>query len=156
MYNLGDVLHWKKFPLQHDGVIKDRYFIFLGKNSCYSYQVNFYTVTPTTQIQHYARYNSREDIQHITISAGKFGLPRDSIIDIDTWFTEFHDNTLLESNQNISVVGTLDPEMLVRIYHLILKSTRRVSLKVKQDIYECYMQAGIAVPKPRRKKRKKY
>lgn len=153
MYEVGDVLYWRNNAFQADGNIKSRYFIYLGNTSLYTFQINIYTVTTTSLTGYYQAGGSRCRYLHIKIPAGSFGLPKDSIVDVDSNYMPFYQNSVMDAASDIEVVGKLDNETLRAIYRLIAES-RKIPPNEKDDIYTCLRNSGIKdISKPKLSKK---
>lgn len=124
MFDIGAVLFWKNNVFQSDNVTKDRYFIYLGNSSVYSFQMNIYTVTTTSRTRYYEPGGYRERDRCITIRAGTFGFPKDSVDDVNLHDMPFYQETILEAASDIRQVGKVDYKTLKAIYQLVMISPK--------------------------------
>lgn len=153
MFDIGAVLFWKNNVFQSDNVTKDRYFIYLGNSSVYSFQMNIYTVTTTSRTRYYEPGGYRERDRCITIRAGTFGFPKDSVDDVNLHDMPFYQETNLEAASDIRQVGKVDYKTLKAIYQLVMIFPK-VPPREKQDIYSCFVNSGIkGLEKPKQPKR---
>jgi len=156
MFDLGEVLLWKDFPLQRDGWVKNRYFIYIGNSPIFSVPANWYGISTTTRYEYYATGAEREGNNHIIIEESSYGFPSKSIVDVDKWFEGYYMETLQQNINKITIIGRLDNTKLIEIYKLIFKSGQ-ISMKIKTDIYECYKNNSITgIEKPQKRRKSKY
>ena len=138
---LGSVILWHNFPFQKDKVIKDRWFVYLGKYRYGDTNKNLYLFTTTTQMQYYLPGGEREKKIRISFKGGNYGFEKDCILDID-FGPEAIPEINLYDNSNITVKGLL-PENILRQIHNLIERTKHISPKVKMDIHNSYIMAGI-------------
>ena len=146
--DFGSVILWHKFPYQKDREVKDRWFVYLGKYQYGDSQENLYLFTTTTQQIHYSAGGKRERNLRVAIKAGSYGFDRDCIMDIDMGWEAVPERLVL-GNPDISVRSVL-PVGLLREVHGLISRSRFIPLKVKLDIHNSYLIAGIeGLKKPR-------
>lgn len=147
---LGSVFIWKNFSRSKDGTVKDRYFVYVGGSHFPDNPISIFLITTTTRKMHYKVGGSREKHNIYKFKAGIFGFIEDSILDVDSYYDlkkEYLDCCLSE----IETICCLPEYVLKEIYELILKS-KNISLKIKENIYISYNQAGITgLKRPSRK-----
>lgn len=138
---LGSVFMWRNFPLQEDGKVKDRYFIYLGK-SCYTDNpIMVFLITATSRVHYYEEGGNRTHHNYIEFKAGQFCFTKDCIFDVN--FTDhLEEINFLNHKEDIEEKTVLPESILKKIYNLILNS-KTISQKIKKDIYINYNLGGI-------------
>ncbi len=92
----------------------------------------------------------REKHNIYKFKAGTFGFIKDSILDVDSYY-DLKKEDLDCCKSEIEITCILPRHVLKNIYNLILKS-KNISLKIKENIYISYNQAGITgLKRPSRK-----
>jgi hypothetical protein len=148
---LGSVFIWKNFPHPHnkDGNIKDRYFIYVGESHFPINPVHIFLITTTTRKIHYGIGGSREKHNIYKFKAGSFGFVKDSILDLDSYYT-LEKGDLDSCKDEIEVICKLPEDILKKIYALLLQS-KNIPLKIKKDIFISYNHANIiGLKRPKR------
>jgi hypothetical protein len=99
---------------------------------------------------HYKVGGPREKHNIYKFKAGTFGFIKDSILDVDSYY-DLKKEDLDCCKSEIEITCILPRHVLKNIYNLILKS-KNISLKIKENIYISYNQAGITgLKRPSRK-----
>ena len=107
----------------------------------------------TSKVAYYQPGGSRCRSLYVKIPAGNFGLPKESIVDVDYHYMPFYQNTVMDAASDIEQVGKLDNSTLCAIYRLIINS-RKIPPNEKDDIYTCFRNSGIKdIPKPKTPKK---
>lgn len=138
---IGCIFKWKDFPYQKDGIIKDRYFIFMGRTSIFSLTTDYYLFTLTAELNYYEKNSKRSNNLFILIKKGNYRLPEDSIIDIDVGLHTIQENKILNNNKIINL-GQISEELIRKIYNFVI-ITKYISKKVRIDIYDSLNKSGI-------------
>ena len=147
---LGSVFIWKNFSRSKDGTVKDRYFVYVGESHFPDNPISIFLITTTTRKMHYKEGGPRESHSIYKFKAGTFGFIKDSILDIDFLYN-LKKKDLYRGLKEIETICCLPEHVLKEIYDLILKS-KNISLKIKENIYISYNQAGITgLKRPSRK-----
>lgn len=146
---LGSVFVWEKFPHSKDGQVKDRYFINIGESHFPNYPIHIFLITTTTRKAYYQVGGSREKHNIYRFKAGSFGFMKDSILDVDSYYSLEKD--VLDSCKNeIKEICQLPEQVLKNIYSLVLQS-KYVPFQIKNDIYISYNHANImGLKRPKR------
>ncbi|MCX6383160.1 MAG: hypothetical protein NTV16_01535 [Actinobacteria bacterium] len=149
--DIGCIFKWNKFPYQKDGVIKDRYFIYLGKTPIFSITCEYHLFTTTHELQYYNDNGNRVKNKFIRLKKDEFKLPLESVLDLDVGLHSISENKIID-NKNIEILDYASEEFIKRVYVLILESGF-ISTVVKMDIYETLNRNGIfGLEKPKRHK----
>lgn len=134
MPQIGSLFKWENFPHPDDAKIKDRYFIYLGNTSRLTPPVMVYLCTTTTQLQYYEKDGIRSRNKYLRINAGEYGLPKDCVLDITKWTSDFAELDIVKSEACIQILcERLDGAFLRKVWDLI-RADRSIAMIIKQDI----------------------
>jgi hypothetical protein len=148
---LGSVFVWNNFPFREEGKVKNRYFVYFGESHYPDNPIKVFLITTTSRIYHYEEEGARKNHNYYRFKAGSFGFIEDSILDLDSYY-DIDKKEFEKYKGDITEQGKLPKDILINIYNLILKS-KKISIKVKQDIHDNYNLEGIkGLKKPKRKK----
>jgi hypothetical protein len=148
---VGTVFIWRDFPFQRDGIVKDRYFIYLGKSRDPDNPIMVFLFTATSQVHYYEEWGSRTGHNYIKFKSGQYCFTEDCIVDVDSIYNNLKETDFLNHTEDIEEKTVLTEFTLKRIYNLILKS-KYISMKIKQDIHTNYNFDGITgLKNPRRR-----
>lgn len=133
----GDVFIWKNFPEHHDGVVKDAWFLVIGKTA-YGVEPPYnFLIRSTTQTQHYENGGSREKNLKVFIEPSKPELAfftKKCVYDCSVaLFPKSQNLNDLEAKGTLEKKGKLGNYILIDIYSK-LKLNRFVSKLVLRDI----------------------
>ena len=155
-FHVGQVLVWKRYPFQRDGILKTRYFVYLGDSGNCTCLVECYFISCTTRLQYYQDGGERSGHIILRVDAGTYRLPMDSIFDFDLSFDSHHKESLQGYEADLSVLYQLDAVEIRKFYEHICRSPK-ISLRAKQDVYRSMEKSGITgICPPQRKKPRKY
>ncbi len=156
-FQVGVLFKWHNFPFQHDEIVKDRYFIYLGcPNRMITPQIEYFLVTGTSLTQYYEPNGERCHSQHIRFNANEHNLPRDTVFDIDIWFDHFPEDTVSLQCRNMKIMSHLSEEGLGTLFGCIVNSAHS-SLQVKRDIKSAFEHFGLCnLPTVTQRRRGKY
>jgi hypothetical protein len=130
----GIVFKWKNYPKPRDGIIKDRWFIYLGASSILSEISNVFIFTTTGKTKYYTPGNKRRKNKNIVnFKAGEFGFETDCVL--DTFY--FQNNWTLEEferyKDDFEIKERISDEKLKVVYEKILKENS-IQTIIKKDI----------------------
>lgn len=156
-FQVGVLFKWHNFPFQHDEIVKDRYFMYLGcPNSMITPQIEYFLVTGTSLTQYYEPNGERCHSQHIRFNANEHNLPLDTVFDIDIGFDHFPEDTVSHECRNMKIMSHLSEEGLGTLFGCIVNSAHS-SLQVKRDIKSAFEHFGLCnLPTVTQRRRGKY
>ena len=156
-FQVGVLFKWHNFPFQHDEIVKDRYFIYLGcPNRMITPQIEYFLVTGTSLTQYYEPNGERCHSQHIRFNANEHNLPLDTVFDIDIGFDHFPEDTVSHECRNMKIMSHLSEEGLGTLFGCIVNSAHS-SLQVKRDIKSAFERHGLCnLPTVTQRRRGKY
>ena len=143
-FKVGVLFRWTNYNFQHDNVVKDRYFIFLGKtNEFLTCNIDYHVITGTSQIHYYQTGELRAKAHFLRFAVNEHSLPLETIFDVDLNLESHHITTFRDAcNEQMSIVSQLSDEELRVLFDKIAESDR-ISLQVKTDIRNAFDQSGI-------------
>jgi len=141
---IGDVFCWDDYPKQKDGILKARWFIYLGLSGILSNPQNVFLLSATGQTDLYKKGCRRQNHKKITRFAnGDCGFEMDTIVDLNFFENNW---TLDEFNNyisNMTIKGSIPNNQLKKIYDLILKSKYYIERIIIIDIRRNLNSVGI-------------
>ena len=142
---VGTVFLWNRYPYQNDGVVKNRWFIYLGQTDRFSAPIYVHIATSTTQTQHYRPGGSRADHKSLRFKAGEYGFCDDCLVDPNQIDSDIQaaDFERCVSDGRIEILAELPEELLRRLYDLILQA-RHLMPKIQLDIHAGLNGIGIS------------
>lgn len=152
----ADVVLWKDFPFQRDGIVKRRWFVCLGEfKECADpfdtmYPILMILGTTTTQLDYYADFEKRNNHPIVRFSPDETnGFEAECILDLS--FIKSFEKGLFakfEERGDIEVVGHLSEEVMKKIYAAGIKSSF-LSHSLKDTLYKSYTREGfVGLEKP--------
>ena len=131
---IGTIFKWNNYPKSKDGIIKPRWFIYLGNSSILSDSQNVFLFTTTSKTALYESGQSRENNKNIMkFKEGEFGFDEDCVL--DPFF--FKNNCTIEEfekcKSDFETKGKLTNEKL-RIFYENLYKENRIETIIKKDI----------------------
>ena len=146
---------WANYEHQNDGIIKDRYFLFLGgTNDMISTNSHYYLVTGTSLCGYYNRGGDREKSCHMRFKVLTHDLPAETVFDFDLHFCLHYKNTIKESLSSMTKIAQFTHEELATIYNKLILSDK-ITHDAKCNIQSGLSQLGIPNLNSVAKKRKK-
>jgi len=139
----GLLFLWPKYEHQNDGIIKDRYFLFLGEtNDIIDPDSLYYLVTGTSLCNYYDCGEDRENSCHVRFKAFTHGLPVETVFDFDLNFNMHYKHTLnAKISQMIKISIFSNDEIAVLFNKLNLSD--RIPHHAKKSIQSGLSQLGI-------------
>lgn len=137
---IGDVFRWNNFPYPHNGLIKTRWFIFLGDSCNLNGNIGLaFLISPTKKInQHISKYSHRSDYSYMIFNTNDYGFRIDCLIDNMTGFYDTIYNNELSGNRDIRITENIDNSKLKIIYNDVLKNHYQISPKSLSNIKSCF------------------
>ena len=130
----GTVFKWINYPKQRDGIIKDRWFVYLGTSSILSEPLNVFIFTTTSKTNLYEPWDKRENKKNtINFKAGEFGFDVDCILDVFYFQNNWTLGEFEKYKDNFDIKGKISDEKLKIIYEKILKENS-IQKIIKTDI----------------------
>jgi hypothetical protein len=156
-FQVGVLFKWHNFPFQHDEIVKDRYFIYLGcPNRMITPQIEYFLVTGTSLTQYYEPNRERHNSQHIRFNANEHNLPLDTVFDIDIGFDHFPEDTVSHECRNMEIMSHLCEKELRTLFTCVANSTY-ITYQVKRDIKSAFEHFGLCnLPAVRQHRRGRY
>lgn len=140
---VGDVIRWHDFPYPKAGIIKPRWFIYLGRSSTLTPPVFLYFCTTTTQLQHFIVGGDRSNHACRRFDVRQFSIfEEDCILDYDEEIYALLEDKFIKCKTNIEIKGTLDKDTIRNIYKQYLKSDV-CSRMLLIDLHESFNRDGI-------------
>jgi hypothetical protein len=140
--NVGDVLKWDNFKdIKKGGVIKPRWFIYLGYSSVFLTPIFVHICTTTTKISDFQTGGNRANHNYILFDSNTTPFEQDCILDFDEQPYQY-EKPIVENHKDITIKGSLDKNLLKQIYNGLLKSNY-YSKKILEDIHNSLNMIGI-------------
>lgn len=140
---IGTVFKWKNYPEQKDGVIKDRWFVYLGTSSTLSPPLNVFIFTTTSQINLYEPWNIRKNNKNIiNFKAGECGFDVDCILDVFFFQNNWTLGEFEKYKNDFDIKGKISNDRLKNIYGKVLNE-ESIQTIIKTDIRRNLNEIGI-------------
>jgi hypothetical protein len=140
MIKTGQIIYWSDFPLQKDGNLKGRYFLYLGISSIFDTPILVNLITTTSQIHYYKSGAKREKAVVFFINRNKYSFfTTDCLIDFNLGYQTVNQDTLMTAN--IEVKGEFSLEDLTVIFNKLIRAGS-VQIKSLREIRQRLEEIG--------------
>jgi hypothetical protein len=140
MIKTGQIIYWSDFPLQTDGNLKGRYFLYLGISSIFDTPILVNLITTTSQIHYYKSGAKREKAVVFFINRNKYSFfTTDCLIDFNLGYQTVNQDTLMTAN--IEVKGEFSLEDLTVIFNKLIRAGS-VQIKNLREIRQRLEEIG--------------
>jgi hypothetical protein len=115
----GEVFYWVDFPLQNDGELKNRYFLYLGHSSIVDTPIVVNLITTTTQLDYYKQGGRRANNHVFHVDKGKYPFfSMDCLLDLSIGYQHTCQSVL--DNAQTNVLGKLEYHDLSMIFNKLV------------------------------------
>lgn len=141
---IGDVFRWDDYPKQKDGMLKARWFIYLGLSSILSNPQNVFLLPATGEILLYNNGCRRQNHKNIMrFSSGDCGFEMDTIVDLNFFENNWELNEFNNYTNNMTIRGSVSNNQLKSIYNLIFESDYYIQKIIITDLRKNLNSIGI-------------